>query len=212
MKTVTTTPAATGFRQLTSYEIDYPMYAVCHFWSIDAYIEEFRMDVYYWIKTSCSLSDDQFGDPYYFELIHAQCIKLLEIAHVLFSDYADFKIDKDHPLRRQRFSVFGHYLEDQQVLRCPDLYFRTLDGKEINDVTIFFEDFFEFKSLDEWYLILDQLLINSREETSVVRNAEIGPLILEINEYLEKLMESIYVVYQTQAINFIAEHHPELLD
>lgn len=212
METLTTTPVATGFRQLTSYEIDYPMYSVCHFWSIDAYIEDFRIDVYNWIKTSCSLSDDQFGDPDHFELIHQQCIKLLEIAHVLVNNYDGFKIDKDHPLHRKRLHFFGHYLEDRQTLSCPDLYFRALDGKEVNDVTIFFEELFEFKSLDEWCIILDQILSCSRDETSVVRNEEIGPLILEINEYLEKLMESIYVVHETQAMDFIAGYHPELLD
>ncbi|NQX38800.1 hypothetical protein SAMN05421820_101835 [Pedobacter steynii] len=212
MKTATTTLSETNFRQLTSYEIDYPLYGIGKFWILDAYIEDFRMEVFNWIKTACSLSNDQFGDPDEFELLHHQCIKLLEIAHILYTSEENFKIEKDHPVYRNVKACFGYYLENEQILSCPHLYFRKLVGNEVNDVNIFFEEFFDYRSLTEWYDILDQLLISSREESSVVKNEEIGPVILEINEYLEKLMESIGVVFETKALAYITRHHPELLD
>lgn len=212
MKTATTTLAETNFRQLTSYEIDFPMYCIGKFWILDAYIEDFRIEVYNWIKTACSLSNDQFGDPDEFELLHHQCIKLLEIAHILYTSEENLSIETDHPAHRPDKNCFGYHLEDEQVLSCPNLYLRTLVGTEINDVKIFFEELFEYRSLTEWYDILDQLLISSREESSIVKNEEIGPVILEINEYLEKLMESIYVVYETKAMAYINQYHPELFD
>lgn len=202
----------TSFRQLTSYEIDYPLYCINHFWYVETYIESFRIDIYNWIKTACSLSNDQFGDPDEFELLHQQCIKLIEIAHVLYTSDQNFSIEKDHPIYRPNNECFGYHLEDQQMITCPSLYFRTLNGAEINDVRIFFEEFFEFKNLNEWYRILDQTLISSREEISLARNEEMGYLILEIYEYLEKLMEANYLVYETRAGSYTSQCHTELLD
>lgn len=204
--------AETNFRQLTSYEIDYPLYCIGHFWSVEAYIESFRIDIYNWIKTACSLSNDQFGDPDEFELLHQQCIKLIEIAHVLYTSDQNFSTEKDHLIYRPNNECFGYHLEDQQILTCPSLYFRTLNGAEINDVRVFFEEFFEFKNLNGWHGILDQVLISSREEISLVRNEEIGHTILEINEYLEKLVESIYVIYETRAVSYTSQCHTELPD
>lgn len=212
MKTATRALAETNFRQLTSYDIDYPLYCIGHFWHIEAYIESFRIDVYNWIKTACSLSNDQFGDPDDFELLHQQCIKLIEIAHVLYHSDENFSVEKDHPIYRPNKECFGYHLEDQQILTCPSLYFRNLTGAEVNDVKIFFEELFEFKSLNEWYRILDQLLISSREEISIVRNEEIGSVILEINEYIEKLMESIYLMHETKANSYITQYHSELFN
>lgn len=202
----------TSFRQLTSYEIDYPLYCISHFWYVETYIESFRIDIYNWIKTACSLSNDQFGDPDEFELLHQQCIKLIEIAHVLYTSDQTFSIEKDHPIYRPNNECFGYHLEDQQMITCPSLYFRTLNGAEINDVRVFFEEFFEFKNLNEWYRILDQTLISSREEISLARNEEMGYLILEIYEYLEKLMEANYLVYETRAGSYTSQCHTELLD
>lgn len=212
MKTVTTALPETNFRQLTSYEIDYPLYCIGHFWHIEAYIESFRIDVYNWIKTACSLSNDQFGDPDDFELLHQQCIKLIEIAHVLYHSDENFSVEKEHPIHRPNKECFGYHLEDQQILTCPDLYLRALTGAEVNDVKIFFEELFEFKNLSEWYSILDQLLISSREEISAVKSEEIGSVILEINEYVEKLMESIYLIHETKANSYITQYHSELFN
>ncbi|MNV75094.1 hypothetical protein D3C71_1683590 [compost metagenome] len=103
-------------------------------------------------------------------------------------------------------------MEDQQILTCPSLYFRALNGAEVNDVRIFFEEFSEFRSLNEWYCILDQILVSSREEISLARNEEMGHLILEITEYLEKLAESIYVIYKTKAVSYINTYHSDLFN
>lgn len=204
--------AETNFRQLTSYEIDYPLYCIGHFWYVEAYIESFRIDIYNWIKTACSLSNDQFGDPDEFELLHQQSIKLIEIAHVLHTSDQNFSIEKDHPIYRPNNECFGYHLEDQQILTCPGLYFRALNGAEVNDVRLFFEEFFEFKSLNEWYGVLDQIVISSKAEMSLARNEEIGHLILEINEYLEKLIESVYVIYETKAVSYTPQDHAGLFD
>jgi len=196
----TTTLTETIFRQLTSNEIDYPLHCIGQFWGIETYIESFRIDVYNWIKTACSLSDDQFGDPDDFELLHQQCIKLLEIAHLLYTSDESLAVEKDHPIHRPNKECFGYHLEDQQILTCPDLYIRMLRGDEVNDLKIFLEELFEFKSLNEWYGILNQILIHSKEETSFTKQENIGHLIVEIREYLEKLMETIYIVYMTKSL------------
>lgn len=196
----TTTLTETIFRQLTSNEIDYPLQCISQFWGIETYIESFRIDVYNWIKTACSLSDDQFGDPDDFELLHQQCIKLLEIAHILYTSDESFAVEKDHPIHRPNKECFGYHLEDQQILTCPDLYIRMLRGDEVNDLKIFLEELFEFKSLTEWYVILDQILTHSKEETSFTKQKNVGHLVVEIREYLEKLMETIFIVYMTKSL------------
>ena len=145
MKTATTALSETNFIKLTSYEIDYPLYCIGHFWHIEAYIESFRIDLYNWIKTACSSSNDQFGDPDDFERLHQQCVKLLEIAHILYNSDENFSVETDHPIHRPNKECFGYHLEDQQILACPDLYFRTLTGDEVNDVKIFFEELFELR-------------------------------------------------------------------
>lgn len=77
---------------------------------------------------------------------------------------------------------------------------------------IFFEEFFEFKSLNESYSILDQLLVSSGEEMSVVKNEKIGPIILEVNEYLEKLIESICLIHEIKGISYINQYLSELFN
>ena len=114
MKTAITALTGTNFRQVTSYEIDYPLYCIGHFWHIEAYIESFRIDVYNWIKTACSSSNDQFGDLDDFELLHQQCIKL-EIAHILYTSDENFSVETDHPIHRPNKECFGYHLEDQQI-------------------------------------------------------------------------------------------------
>lgn len=127
-------------------------------------------------------------DPDDFERLHQQCVKLLEIAYILYNSDENFPVETDHPIHRPNNECLGYHLEDQQILTCPDLYLRALTGDEVNDVKIFFEELFDFKDLNGWYNVLDQLLVSSREEISAVKNDEIGYMVLEINEYLEKLI------------------------
>ncbi|MBC8984930.1 hypothetical protein H9X96_03985 [Pedobacter sp. N36a] len=103
-------------------------------------------------------------------------------------------------------------MENKQTLTCPDLYFRSLTGDEINDVKVFFEDLFEFMSLDQWHKILYQLFIYSKQENTFTQQEEYGHMILEIAEFLEKVLESITIVYEAKALPYITVHYTELFD
>lgn len=200
------------FSYLTNDEIDNPLHCIGYFFSKQVYIEELRQDINNWIKTACSLSDDQFGDPDQFATIHQHCTKVLEIAYLLHQDEINLRIEKDHPLYRLNNDCFAWHMENKQTLNGPELYFRNLTGDEINDVKILFEDLFEFMTLDQWYKILDQLFIHSKQETTFTQHEQYGCLILEITEFLEKVLESVAVVYEVQALPYITKYHPELFD
>ncbi|MCX2453632.1 hypothetical protein OQX61_20340 [Pedobacter sp. PLR] len=200
------------FSYLNNDDIDSPLYCIGYFYTKQVYIEELRQDIHNWVKTACSLSNDQFGDPDQFPLIHQHCTKLLEIAYLLQHDDIDLRIDKDHPIYRLNNDCFGWHIENTQTLSCPDLYYRNLLGDEINDVKTFFEDLFEFNTLDQWYKILGLLFIHSKQETSFTQQEEYGYMIIEIQEYLEKALESISVVYETQALPYLNKYYPELFD
>ncbi|MBC8984931.1 hypothetical protein H9X96_03990 [Pedobacter sp. N36a] len=77
-----TTPALTTakgfeFSYLSQDEIDNPLHCIGYLCTKQIYIEELRQDIHNWIKTACSLSNDQFGNPDEFAVIHQQCTKLL---------------------------------------------------------------------------------------------------------------------------------------
>lgn len=136
----------------------------------------------------------------------------MEIACLLQHDDIDLRIDKDHSIYRLNNDCFAWHMENKQTLICPDLYYRTLIGDEINDVKTFFDDLFEFMTLDQWYKILDLLFIHSKQETSFTQQEQYGHMIIEILAYLEKVLESISVVYETKALPYIVMYYPELLD
>lgn len=207
-----TTAKGFEFSYLSQDEIDNPLHCIGYLYTKQVYIEELRQDVQNWIKTSCSLSDDQFGNPDEFAVIHQQCTKFIEIAYLLHQSEIDLSIDSSHPLYRLNNDCFAWHMENKQTLTCPELYFRNLTGDEINNVNLFFEDLFEFMSLDQWYKVLYQLFIYSKQENTFTQQEEYGFMILEILAFLEKLLESIAVVYEAKALPYITEHYPELFD
>lgn len=200
------------FSYLSQDEIDNPLHCIGYLCTKQIYIEELRQDIHNWIKTACSLSNDQFGNPDEFAVIHQQCTKLVEIAYLLNQAETDLSIASSHPLYRLNNDCFAWHMENKQTLTCPELYFRSLTGDEINDVKVFFEDLFEFMSVDQWYKILYQLFIYSKQENTFTQQEEYGYKILEIAEFLEKVLESIAVVYEAKALPYIAVHYPELFD
>lgn len=211
MKTANTTQEF-DFSYLNNDEIDNPLHCIGYFFTKQVYIEELRIDIHNWVKTACSLSNDQFGDPDQFAVIHQHCTKLVEIAYLLNHDDIDLRIHNYDPIYRLHNDCFAWHAENKQTLSCPDLYYRNLVGDEINDVKTFFEDLFEFMTLDQWYKILDLLFIHSKQETSFTQQEQYGHMIIEILSYLEKVLESISVVYETKALPYISSYYPELLD
>ncbi|WP_316820843.1 hypothetical protein [Pedobacter gandavensis] len=207
-----TSKAEFDFSYLNQDEIDNPLHCIGYFFTKQIYIEVLRKDIQNWIRTACSLSNDQFGDPDQFAVVHQHCTKLLEIAYLLLHDDTVLRLEKNDPIYRINNERFIWHMENKQTLSCPDLYYRKLVGDDINDVKLYFEDLFEFMSLEQWYKILDQLFIYSKEEASFTKQEQYGFLVLEILEHLEKVLEAISVVYETKALPYINKYYHELLD
>lgn len=208
MKEEPTISEKTSFRYLKEKDITNPHYQIACFFSRDENsIESFRFGMIDLIKTACS--DHYYGnkDSYYYN--QQQFVKLLELAYVLKDSQEDFRLNPDHPLYRFSDHPFELYTESRNK-PFPALHFRTLCGKEVNDVRILFEELFTFKSLETWRAILDSFLYCADREIELddIYDTKIYETVL-IREYMEKAIEAMGLVCETKSFPYIKLHHAE---
>lgn|GEM_PF-6359844 len=134
---------------------------------------------------------------------HRKGIKLLEWAHVMYLRKEDLKISEGHPLYRKGNFWFGYHLERQNELPYPAVHFRCLTDLEVNNVNIFFERLFKDLSLAAWLETMDNLLEYAYSSESYVDACDDGHLIILIMENLEKLAESLFLVYHTKSLEYL---------
>ncbi|SEB22313.1 hypothetical protein [Pedobacter hartonius] len=208
MKTEPTVSEKTSFRYLKEKDISNPHYQiVCFFCCEENNIESFRFGMVDLIKTACS--DQHFGnkDSYYYN--QQQFVKLLELAYVLKNGDEDFKLNPNHPLHRFSDHPFELYTETKDK-PFPALHFRTLSGTELNDIRIFLEELFHFKSLEDWRGILDSLLYCTKGEVKLddIYDEKVYETVL-IREYIEKTIEAMGLICETKSLPYIKLHHAE---
>lgn len=207
MKLEPTVSEKTSFRYLKEKDITNPHYQIACFFCCDENIETFRFGMIDLIKTACS--DQYYGnkDSYYYN--QQQFVKLLELASVLKNSKEDFKLSPDHPLYRLSDDPLELYTESKKK-SFPAFHFRTLCGKEINDVRMFFEELFNFKSLETWRAILDSFLYCADREIELddIYDTKIYETVL-IREYIEKVIEAMGLVCETKSLPYIKLHHAD---
>jgi HEPN domain-containing protein len=196
------------FRYLKEKDISNPHYQiVCFFCCDENSIESFRFGMIDLIKTACSDQYYRNRDSYHYN--QQQFVKLLELAYVLKDSQEDLKLNPDHPLYRFSDHPFDLYTESRNK-PFPALHFRTLSGKEVNDVRIFFEELFNFKSLADWRAISDSFLYCTNREVELddIYDTKTYETVL-IREYIEKMIEAMGLVCETKSLPYIKLHHAE---
>lgn len=205
MKQEPTVSEKTSFRYLKEKDINNPHFQIVCFFCDENNIESFRFGMIDLIKTACS--DQHFGkrESYYYS--QQQFVKLLELAYILKDSKEDLKLNADHPLYRFSDHPFELYTELKNK-PFPALHFRTLSGTELNDVRIFLDELFNFKSLDDWRAILDSLLYCTKDDVTLdhIYDEKVYETVL-IREYLEKTIEAIGLVCETKSLPYIKLHH-----
>ncbi|WGQ10731.1 hypothetical protein QG516_03555 [Pedobacter gandavensis] len=73
--------------------------------------------------------------------------------------------------------------------------YRTLTRKEIQNLNLFFEDFFCFKSFNEWSLTFSQLVKYAYRRHTIDEVLEAGSIVIILSEYIEKLIEAVYLIH-----------------
>jgi len=207
MKQEPTVSEKTSFRYLKEKDINNPHFQIVCFFCDENNIESFRFGMIDLIKTACSNGYYGNKDSYYYH--QQQFVKLLELAYVLNESKEDFKLSTDHPLYRFSDHPFEIYTESKHK-PFPALHFRTLHGTEVNDVRIFFEEFFGYKSLEDWRGILDSLLYCTAGKITLdqIYNSKVYETVL-IREYIEKMVEVMGLVCETKSLPYIKIHHAE---
>ena len=197
---------STAFRYLKEKDISNPHYQIaCFFCCDENNIESFRFEMINFIKTACS--DQYYGDKSSYYYNQQQCVKLLELAYVLCNSDEDFKLSPDHSLYRRSEHPFALYNEPKDT-PFPAFHFRSLSGTELNDVRIYFEELFSYKTLEAWRGILDSLLYctNKEVELDAIYKEKVYETVL-IREYLEKMIEAMGLVYETKSLPYIKLNH-----
>ncbi|SDK57316.1 HEPN domain-containing protein [Pedobacter sp. ok626] len=196
----------TFYRYLKEKDVSNPHYQIVSFFCDDENsIETLRFGMVDFIKTACS--DRYYGDKSSYHYTQQQCVKLLELAYVLYSRNEELKLNPDHFLYRWLEHPFDVYNQVKNKL-FPALHFRTLSGTELNDVQTVFEELFSFKDLEAWRAILDSLLYCTGRELKPddVCDDKIFETVL-IREYLEKLIEAMGLVCEAKSVPYVKLHH-----
>lgn len=189
-----------SFRYLLEDDIANPHYHIVAFYGCDHHIEIFRYEINNLIKTSCSTSF--YGDRKRFYSSHHQLTKLIELAFVLKETNVDLILGDEHELSRTNKGPFIWHEDNMGDLAGAGLNLRVLDGHEINNVQTVFEGFFAYKSLDEWYKFLDDVLLCAEKKSILNREQNKSYEIIFVKEYLEKLIEAMFLVYNTTSLPY----------
>lgn len=189
-------PVAVHFRYLKEDEMKNPLCCISKFCTLDIYIEDLRRGVINLIKSAYTNYENKTSrDIQNYMMSQRQIIKLMEVVHTLKYSGEDLKVSKDNPLYRNGSYWFGYHLDNRELISYPAIYFRQLTDNEVNNVTLFFEDLFSFMSLPSWHDTMDNLIFCacSGENYDDTYGDNGCPMIF-IMEYLEKLVESIYLI------------------
>ena len=191
-------PASTRFRYLTDEEIKHPDKAISVLFINEIYVENLRYNLLNLIRaafTRPDMSTTTYGNPEEYAFDQRRCFKLLELAFVLKCSDEDYTLTEDNLLYRKGEGWWGWHLDERGELSYPGVSFRTLLDHEVNNVKLFFDELFSFKSFNDWAMILDDLLSSAHSSEGYDEITDQGYLIIPILTYLEKLVEAIYLVY-----------------
>lgn len=164
------------YSHLTRAQIDEPLLLIEDFCRRDTYIEQFRLDLRDFIKSSCS--NQLYGDRENHFYTYRCLMQILEAVHILYKKQKTYSIDSNKEI--------------------PKSDFHNLSKKEVTDTYIFFKDFFNYQSLNKWRLTFSRLGEYAYRKTTIDEVIEEGSVMVIIREYIEKLIEVIFLIDYTQ--------------
>jgi len=165
----------TRFRHLRAEEIENPLAYINELCEQETALHYLNRDILDLVKTAYSYREE------FFEGIHKsyaynqiQVIKVVEILFVLHCGKLDLKPGN---------------------VRSYENKFSYLSREEMNDIRVFLDDFFAFRSLSEWHEFIDDLLIYAYKEGGEgLFNDVKEPF--KMMAYFEKLAEAIFLIYE----------------
>lgn len=163
-----------------------PLGYILDFCEKDCEIEDFRYEVANLIKSACSHQKYGNSENYFFN--YRCLIKILESCHTLYNrGLTPNHITSFTKANNQKFSkeIDGYFKTT----------YRTLTKKEIQNLNLFFEDFFCFKSVNEWSLTFSQLVEYAYRRHTIDEVLEEGSIVIILSEYIEKLIEAVYLIH-----------------
>ncbi|WP_316840038.1 hypothetical protein [Pedobacter gandavensis] len=176
------------YTHLSDNERENPIAFIVDFCTYECDLNEFRQQILDLIKSACSNQKCGNSDNYFFN--YRQLLKFLEISHILLSQDETFSMYQSESLRNLDQIAFKKSFNN---IRSSCL--RLLSTKELSNTNVFFEDFFNHKNLNEWRLTFSQLVEYAYRETTIDEVMEEGSEMVIIQEYTEKLIETVYLIY-----------------
>lgn len=121
----------------------------------------------------------------------------MELLYVVYARETDLCLPAGHPYAPNNRTPLIDRLKSECALTRADFLYRTLAADEINDIQLFLERFFTFKTLDEWRRLLDELL-GYAYLTDNLEVVEYPYSIFVVIELLEKLVEAFFLINHIQ--------------
>ena len=184
------------YNHLTKAQISNPHLFLEYFCRCDIDIEAFRIEFLHMIRSACSFK--KYGDPENYFYCHRSLLQFLEVAHIFFRRGKKFSIAANltvsTPCTRD-LSKYYHTLINS--------HFRNLSHEEIRNTNCFFTDFFGYKTLNDWRLMFSQIVEYAYRTQTIDEVIEGGAEMVIVREYIEKLIEVIYLIDNTQSVIYL---------
>jgi hypothetical protein len=184
------------YNHLTKAQISNPHLFLEYFCRCDIDIEALRIEFFHMIRSACS--SRKHGNPEDYFHYHRCLLQFLEVAHIFFRRGKKFSIAADLTVCTPCTLDLSKYYHS--LINC---HFRNLSHEEIRNTNCFFRDFFGYKSLDEWRWMLSRIVEYAYRTQTIDEVMEDGAEMVIIREYIEKLIEVIYLIDNTQSVIYL---------
>jgi len=186
------------FRYLKEEDIQTPLSFVKEFCSFETEVETFREEVHFLINAATTRKSDFNGKFYVNSEDYAynlrQMISVVEVLWILHHHpILQFNISETHPLY-QKPPQKRAGIDVQKRINNNVANFRKLEDREINDISIFLDEFFSYRNLNEWRELLDDLLTYAYTNDSIFDGTTLLYESVAIREYLEKMAEAVFLI------------------
>jgi len=184
------------YNQLTKEQISNPHLFLEYFCRCAMDIETFRTEILNLIRSACSSKKHGNPEDYYYN--YRRLLQCLEVAHIFFRRGKKFSIAANLTVCTPctiDLSKYYHTLINS--------HFRNLSHEEIRNTNCFFKDFFGSRSLNGWRLMFSRIVEYAYRTQTIDEVLEDGAEMVIIKEYIEKLIEVMYLIDNTQSVIYL---------
>lgn len=207
MKT-TKKPSHKHFRYITKKEFKDPLYAIADFCRSICSLSGYKDDIKKIICTSNAFPHRRKPMEISNLLFSwKQIVKHIELLYVLAHKKVDWTIRSDTAYHKQVINLNARWVHDETLYGGTYLNFEQLKLAEMNNIGVFIKKFFKFKALRDWYGTMDEILETFFEDTSLSDLFDYADDQAKIFNYLEKLPDTIFLIYATKAREHIFKYH-----